>query len=128
VARANLERAGLADRVEILVGPALETLPQLGGGEPFDLAFLDADKGSSDAYLDWALALVRPGGVIVADNVVRGGAVAADGPGDESTEGIRRLAARLAAEPRLEATAVQTVGVKGHDGFVLALVRGVPAP
>jgi predicted O-methyltransferase YrrM len=121
VARGNLERARLADRVELHVGPALETLPQLAG-EPFDLAFLDADKASTDLYLDRVLELLRPGGLIVADNVVRGGAVADPGSGDPSTEGIRRFAARLAAEPRLEATAIQTVGAKGHDGFVLALL------
>jgi predicted O-methyltransferase YrrM len=121
VARANLERAGLADRVELHVGPALETLPRLAG-DPFDLAFLDADKASTDVYLDHVLELLRPGALIVADNVVRGGAVADPGPGDPSTEGIRRFAARLQAEPRLEATAIQTVGAKGHDGFVLALL------
>ena len=121
VARANLERAGVADRVELRVGPALETLPQLAG-ERFDLAFLDADKASTDLYLERVLELLRPGGLLIADNVVRGGAVAAPGPGDPSTEGIRRFASRLAAEPRLEATAIQTVGAKGHDGFVLALL------
>ena len=124
VARGNLERAGLADRVELRVGPALETLPQLAAGGPFDLAFLDADKASTDLYLDQVLELLRPGALIVADNVVRGGAVADPGPGDPSTEGIRRFAARLAAEPRVDATAIQTVGSKGHDGFVLALVAG----
>jgi predicted O-methyltransferase YrrM len=121
VARANLERARLADRVELHVGPALETLPRLEG-ERFDLAFLDADKASADADLDQVLELLRPGGMLIADNVVRGGSVIGSGPGDPSTEGIRRLAARLAAEPRLEATAIQTVGAKGHDGFVLALL------
>ena len=124
VARGNLERAGLADRVELRVGPALETLPQLAAGDSFDLAFLDADKASTDLYLDQVLELLRPGALIVADNVVRGGAVADPGPGDPSTEGIRRFAARLAAEPRVDATAIQTVGSKGHDGFVLALVAG----
>jgi predicted O-methyltransferase YrrM len=123
VARANLERAGLEDRVDLRVGPALETLPLLAG-ERFDLAFLDADKAATDAYLTWALDLLRPGGLLIADNVVRGGAVIDPGPGDPSTEGIRRFAARLAAEPRLEATMIQTVGAKGHDGFVLALVAG----
>jgi predicted O-methyltransferase YrrM len=123
VARANLERAGLSDRVELRVGPALETLPLLAG-ERFDLAFLDADKAASDAYLPWMLELLRPGGLLIADNVVRAGAVIDPGPADASTEGIRRFAARLAAEPRVEATAIQTVGAKGHDGFVLALVSG----
>jgi predicted O-methyltransferase YrrM len=121
VARANLARAGLADRVDVRVGPALETLPHLRG-EPFDLAFLDADKAATDAYFEWALALLRPGGLLIADNVVRGGAVLDGADGDRSSEGIRRFAARLAAEPRVESTAIQTVGVKGHDGFVLALV------
>jgi predicted O-methyltransferase YrrM len=118
VARGNLSRAGLADRVDILVGPALEALPALEG--PFDLVFLDADKRTNPEYLEWALKLSRPGTLIVADNVVRGGAVL-DGE-DESSRGVRRFTELLGAEPRVSATAIQTVGAKGHDGFVLALV------
>ena len=112
VARGNLERAGLADRVELRVGPALETLPRLAG-EPFDLAFLDADKASTDLYLEHALGLLRPGGLIVADNVVRGGAVADPGPGDPSTEGIRALRRPPAAEPRAGRDRDPDRGVQG---------------
>jgi predicted O-methyltransferase YrrM len=108
VARANLARAGLADRVDVIVGPALETLPGLSG--PFDLVFLDADKQRNAEYLEWAVRLGRPGTLIVADNVIRGGAV------------LRDFFERLAAEPRVEATAIQTVGVKGYDGFALARI------
>ncbi len=124
VARANFVRAGLAEAVEVRVGPALETLPQLAaeGDGPFDLIFIDADKPSNPEYLEWALALSRPGTLIVADNVVRGGAVLDAGSNDPRVQGIRRFTELLAAEPRLSATAVQTVGVKGYDGFVLALV------
>jgi predicted O-methyltransferase YrrM len=119
VARANLEDAGLADRVEIRIGPALDTLPTLDG--PFDLVFVDADKQNNAAYLDHAIRLGRPGTVIVIDNVVRGGQVLAGG--DPQTDGTRRMFAALETEDRVEATALQTVGVKGHDGFVLARVR-----
>lgn len=120
VAQANLERAGLAARVEVLVGPALETLPQLDG--PFDLIFLDADKANNAEYLEAALALSRPGTAIVADNVVRVGAVADPESDDPSVQGVRRFFDLIAADPRLEATAIQTVGAKGWDGFALALV------
>jgi predicted O-methyltransferase YrrM len=115
IARENL--AGLP--VEVIAGPALETLPRLHG--PFDLIFIDADKRSSPEYLRWALRLSRPGAVIVADNVVREGAVV-DGE-DPSARGVRELAELVGAEPRLSATAIQTVGEKGWDGFLLALVR-----
>jgi len=108
----------VAERVEVVVGPALETLPRLAG--PFDLVFLDADKRSNPDYLEWALRLSRPGTLIVADNVVRGGAVL-DGD-DPDARGVRRFAELVAAEPRLAATAVQTVGGKGYDGLLLALV------
>ncbi|MBA2515179.1 MAG: O-methyltransferase [Solirubrobacterales bacterium] len=121
IARDNLKRAGVAGRVEVVVGPALETLPQLGP-EPFDLIFLDADKGSNPAYLPWALALSRPGTLIAADNVVRGGAVTDPAGENASVRGVRRFTELVAAEPRLAATAIQTVGAKGHDGFLLALV------
>jgi predicted O-methyltransferase YrrM len=121
VARANLARAGLADLVEVRVGPALDSLPQLAG--PFDLVFIDADKGNNPRYLDWALRLTRPGSAIVVDNVVRGGSVVdKDRDDDPGVRGTRGLYEAIAAEPRLTATAVQTVGVKGYDGFLLALV------
>ena len=130
VARANLERAGLAESVELRVGPALATLPELAaeGAGPFDLIFIDADKRSNPEYLGHALALARPGTLIVADNVVRGGALAdADGD-DPDARGARRFLELLAAEPRVVATALQTVGSKGHDGFAIALVTGDPPP
>jgi predicted O-methyltransferase YrrM len=121
VARTNLARAGLADTVEVRVGPALQTLEGLTG--PFDLAFVDADKASNAEYFAHALRLSRPGGVIVVDNVVRGGRVLdADGD-DAAVAGTRRFAAALAAEERVDATVIQTVGSKGHDGFALAVVR-----
>ncbi|MBB5751774.1 O-methyltransferase [Prosthecomicrobium pneumaticum] len=124
VAKANIARAGLADRVDIRVGPALETLPHLAqeGGGPFDFAFIDADKKSNPDYFAWALKLGRPGGVILVDNVVRGGAVADPRVEDENVEGVRRLHALIAAEPRVDATALQTVGAKGYDGFTIALI------
>ncbi len=123
-ARANLAAAGLADRVEVHVGPAIETLDRLmlSGVAPYDLVFIDADKTSNADYVRAALALGRPGTLIVVDNVVRGGAVADEGSEDPSVLGVRRLNALLAEEPRLDATTVQTVGHKGYDGFTLALV------
>jgi predicted O-methyltransferase YrrM len=119
VAGRNIAAAGLADRVEVRVGPALEVLPGLEG--PFDLVFIDADKPSNADYLAQALRLSRPGTVIVGDNVVRSGSVV-DGR-DASSEGARRLVETMGAEPRLEATVIQTVGAKGWDGFALAVVR-----
>jgi predicted O-methyltransferase YrrM len=116
LARRNL--AGLP--VEVIAGPALETLPGLEG--PFDLVFIDADKRSNAEYLRWALRLSRPGTLIVADNVVRGGAVADGSSADPSVRGVRAFFDAVAAEPRLRATAIQTVGSKGYDGFALALV------
>lgn len=120
VARANLETAGLADRVEIVVGPAAQTLPTLTG--PFDLVFLDADKAGNADYLRLCLDLTRPGSAIVVDNVVRHGAVLEQDSDDPSVQGVHRLLDLLRAEPRLDATVVQTVGSKGWDGFVLARV------
>jgi predicted O-methyltransferase YrrM len=119
VARRNLERAGLAERVEIRVGAALESLPHVAG--PFDLVFIDADKPSNPDYFEWALKLSRPGGLIVVDNVVRSGGVA-NPKGDASARGTRRMFEMIAAEPRVSATAVQTVGSKGWDGFCLVRV------
>jgi predicted O-methyltransferase YrrM len=121
VARANLSRAAMADVVDLQTGPALETLPQLDG--PFDLIFIDADKRSNPEYLEEALRLSRPGTVIVADNVVRDGAVADEASSDPSVDGVRRFLEMLRDDPRIDATAIQTVGSKGWDGFVLAVVR-----
>jgi predicted O-methyltransferase YrrM len=124
VARANIARAGFADVVELRVGPALDTLPQLAAEArgPFDLVFLDADKQSDPEYVVWALKLTRRGSLIVADNVVRGGAVVDADSGDPSVRGVRGLYEVLAREPRLSATAIQTVGSKGYDGFAIAVV------
>lgn len=124
VARANLERAGVADRVTIRVGAAMETLPKLEaeGVGPFDLAFLDADKEHNADYLTWAVRLGHPGTLIVVDNVVRGGGVVEAEDDDPRIQGTRRLFDTLAKEPRVVATALQTVGTKGYDGFVLARV------
>ena len=129
VARANVARAGLADVVEIRVGRAVESLRRLAaeGGGPFDLVFIDADKESNPDYLAWALRLARPGTLIVADNVVRGGAVVDATSADPSVRGVRRFMELVAAEPRLTATAIQTVGVKGWDGFAIVLVTAAPA-
>ncbi len=126
VARANLARAGVADRVEIRVGPALDTLRTMiaDGTEPFDFAFLDADKPRTAEYFEGAMQLVRPGGVIVVDNVVRHLAVLAGDTPDPGTEGMRRFLARVAAEPRARGTVIQTVGRKGYDGFALLRVAG----
>ncbi|WP_377267313.1 O-methyltransferase [Peterkaempfera sp. SMS 1(5)a] len=129
VARGNIAQAGLADRVDLIQGPALETLPRLSerGHGPFDMVFVDADKPSNPEYFRWALRLSRPGTLIVVDNTVRGGAVADAASTDESVRGVRRMHDLIAAEPRVTATAVQTVGSKGHDGFTLALVTAGPA-
>jgi len=124
VARANFVRAGLSSVIEVLVGPALETLPKLAGGghEPFDLIFIDANKSAMAEYFDWALKLSRPGSVIVSDNVVRDGAVIDAASPDADIQGVRRFNERVAAEPRVSATAIQTVGCKGYDGFAIIVV------
>jgi len=124
VARRNLERAGLSGVAEVRVGPGVESLPKLAaeGLGPFDFVFIDADKPSNADYFAWALKLARPGAMIVVDNVVRGGLVADANSEDPSVLGVRRLNDLVAAEPRVSATAVQTVGEKGHDGFLLAIV------
>jgi len=124
VARRNLVRAGLADRVEVRVGPAADTLAAMvsEGTEPFDLVFLDADKGGYPTYLARALDLSHPGTVIVADNVVRGGAVIDADTTDANALGVQAFLEAAAADPRLDGTAVQTVGAKGHDGFALLVV------
>ncbi|MGI9044365.1 MAG: O-methyltransferase [Gemmatimonadaceae bacterium] len=124
VAAANFERAGLGDRVEVRVGSALETLPRLWaeGAGPFDLTFIDADKANIPAYFEWALTMSRPGAVIIVDNVVRDGAVIDPESADESVRGVRRLNEMMAGNSGIRSTVLQTVGVKGYDGFALALV------
>lgn len=124
VALANLAAANVLSRVEVKVGPALESLPlvQQEASAPFDFIFIDADKRNNPAYLEWALRLSRPGSVIVVDNVVRGGRVVEADNKDADIQGIRRFAEMLANEPRLSSTALQTVGVKGYDGFSVSLV------
>jgi len=125
VAEANIARAGLADKVEIIVGAALDTLPDVAerADGAFDLVFLDADKINYVGYLDWSLKLTRAGGLIVADNVIRAGKVLEPEKYDESAVGAARFNAALAAEPRLEAIAFQQFGVKGHDGLAIARIR-----
>jgi predicted O-methyltransferase YrrM len=123
VARQSIERAGAGDRVEVRIGPALEALPGLEGEGPFDLVFIDADKVNTPNYFTWALGHTRPGGLIVADNVVRGGTLADAPDPDDATKAQRRLHEMLADEPRVSATTIQTVGSKGYDGFLLALVE-----
>lgn len=127
VARANFERAGIASRIDLRTGLALDCLPAIESERtgPFDLVFIDADKENNPAYLEWALRLSRPGTVIIVDNVVRGGAVVDRGSSDSAILGTRSLFDLVAAEPRLSATALQTVGIKGWDGFLIALVEGV---
>ncbi len=125
VARRSIDAAGVGGKVEIRVGPALEALPGLEEEGPFDLVFIDADKVNTPNYFAWALDRTRPGGLIVADNVVRDGTLADAGAADESTRAQRRLHEMLAEEARVSATTVQTVGVKGYDGFLIALVEPV---
>jgi predicted O-methyltransferase YrrM len=122
IAVGNIAAAGLADRVEVKVGKALDTLPTLTGEGPFDLFFIDADKVNNPTYVRWALDHSRPGSVIIVDNVVRSGLVLDAGSTDPSVVGTREVGALLAAEPRLSATMVQTVGNKGYDGFAFVLV------
>lgn len=125
VARANIARAGFADKVDVRLGRAIETLPKLlaEGAGPFDFIFIDADKPGYADYLGWALKLSRPGTLIVADNVVRDGAVADASSQDPNVQAVRRFNELLASEPRVTATALQTVGSKGYDGFAIALVK-----
>jgi predicted O-methyltransferase YrrM len=124
VARKNIERAGLADRVTVRLGAAAETLPALAAERPapFDFVFIDADKPSNTIYLDWAIRLGRPGTVIVLDNVVRNGEVANAASTDPNVRGSRGAFDLMAANPRLSATALQTVGSKGYDGFAIAIL------
>jgi len=125
VARRNVARAGLGGKVEVRTGAALETLPKIAaeGLGPFDFVFIDADKVNNAAYLEWALRLSRPGTAIVVDNVVRDGEVADARSADPDVIGVRRMFELMAREPRLSATAIQTVGAKGWDGFALAIVK-----
>jgi predicted O-methyltransferase YrrM len=126
IARANLARAGLDDVVDLRLGPALETLPQLARDKrgPFDLTFIDADKPNTPEYFSWALTLSRKGSLIMVDNVVREGAVADRASSDPGVQGMRRFFEQLGAERRVVATAIQTVGTKGYDGLAIALVIG----
>ena len=128
VARANIERAGLSSLVQLRLGPALESLLQLQkeGAKPFDLIFIDADKQNIPAYLEWSLRLSRPGTVIITDNVIRDGAIINAEDPDPRVQGVRRLFEMMSADPRLDATALQTVGTKGYDGFTLAIVKAAP--
>jgi predicted O-methyltransferase YrrM len=121
VARANFEHAGVAARVEVIVGPAAESAQHLieAGVEPFDFVFIDADKPAKPRYLEAALELTRPGAVIVIDNVVRDGAVIESDSDDPRVHGVRQVVEDIAGNPELDATAVQTVGVKGWDGLIL---------
>ncbi|BBZ01323.1 O-methyltransferase [Mycolicibacterium chitae] len=121
VAAANLARAGMADRVEIVVGAALDTLPTLSG--KFDFVFIDADKENNLAYLQWALDLGRPGTVIVVDNVIRNGRILDPAADDAQARAVRETLEEIGRHPRLDAAALQTVGGKGWDGFAIALVR-----
>ena len=124
VAQRNLERAGLTDRVRVVVGPAGETLTKMTADRvaPFDFVFIDADKENSLPYFEAALALSHKGTIIVVDNVVREGAIIDANSADTMVRGVQRLADHLAGEGRVSATAIQTVGAKGYDGFILAVV------
>jgi predicted O-methyltransferase YrrM len=125
VARANIARAGLADLVDVRVGEALDTVPRLAedvGEELFDLVFIDADKPHNADYFAWSVRLTRPGGVIIVDNVVRGGNVLEADTADPNVQGVRRLNEVMAADPSVSATTIQTVGAKGYDGFTIAVV------
>ncbi|MFE5519481.1 O-methyltransferase [Streptomyces virginiae] len=122
VAAANITRAGLDHVVEIRRGRAVDLLPALTDEAPFDLVFIDADKPSNPAYLRWALELTRPGSLIIGDNVVRDGAVVDGDSSDPRVQGVRRFTELIAEHQRLTATALQTVGSKGYDGFIMALV------
>ena len=126
VARVNLARAGLGGLVEVIVGPAAESLAALRDRRepPFDLIFIDADKPNYPLYLPLALALSRPGTLIIADNVVRKGEVVNGASTDANVQGVRRYTEILAAEPRLSSTAIQTVGSKGYDGMAVSVVVG----
>jgi predicted O-methyltransferase YrrM len=128
VARKNIDRAGFAEKVEVRLGRALETLPQLAAEAlgPFDFIFLDADKRTYPEYLEWCIKLSRRGTMIVADNVVRSGAVIDAASRDADVQGVRRFLELLSTDPRVSATAIQTVGSKGYDGIALAVMTKDP--
>lgn len=125
VARSNFERAGVSEKVDLRVGPALQSLATLGSENagPFDLIFIDADKPNNPNYLLWAMRLSRPGSVIICDNVVRDGTVLNDDGYDAYVEGARAAFSFIGGEKRLDGTAIQTVGAKGYDGFAIAVVE-----
>jgi predicted O-methyltransferase YrrM len=125
VAQINFKMAGISEKIDLRVGPALKSLEDIAKEDagPFDLVFIDADKPNNPNYLDWAIRLSRPGTVIVCDNVIRDGAVVDEQSGDPNVDGARAAFSFLAREPRLEATAIQTVGAKGYDGFAVAIVK-----
>ena len=124
VAKTNISRAGLKDAVEVRIGSALDILPQLSAEKrgPFDLIFIDADKENVPAYFEWSMKLSRPGSLIIVDNVVRGGAVINANSADPSVQGVRKFVDLLSSELRASGTAIQTVGIKGYDGFAIVLV------
>jgi predicted O-methyltransferase YrrM len=122
VAQVNLQRAGVSDRVQVVVGAALDTLPTVTGG-PFDLVFIDADKENSVAYLEWAVKLARPGSVIVVDNVIRDGQILTPEPDDAKVLATRQTLQVMGEHPRLDTAVIQTVGAKHWDGFAMASVR-----
>ena len=124
VARQNIRLAGLNERIELIEGPALNTLENFADVQPFDLIFIDADKPNNPRYLEWALHYSHPGTLIVGDNVVRDGEVINGQSDDARVQGVRRFIEMIGDNPRLTATALQTVGIKGWDGFTLALVNG----
>jgi predicted O-methyltransferase YrrM len=124
VARKNFERAGVADRIEVVVGAALDTLPRLAErGETFDMFFIDADKENNVAYVEWAIKLGRPGSVIVVDNIARMGRVLDPAPDDHQARAVRDMFDMIGENPRLDAAAIQTVGTKNWDGFAVALIN-----
>lgn len=122
VARASIDAAGMGDRVDIRIGRGVDVLPELAGGEPFDLVFIDADKESNTIYLDWAARLGRPGGVVIVDNIGRDGEIVDAGSPDPKVVGTREGLRMLGEDPRFDATALQTVGLKGWDGVAVALL------
>jgi predicted O-methyltransferase YrrM len=125
VATANIARAGLADRVQVMTGAALDSLAALSaaGEPPFDLVFIDADKANIPGYFEWALRLTHPGSILIVDNVVRDGKVIEAASPEENVQGVRRFIAAISGDARVTATAIQTVGSKGYDGFLIARVN-----
>jgi len=124
IARDNVARAGLQRVVDVRVGRALDTLPNLTDAAPFDLVFIDADKPNVPEYFEWAIRLAWPGALILVDKVVRDGALVDDGTTDSSVLGVRRLHELLSRDDRVSATTIQIVGAKGYDGMTLAIVNG----